>query len=551
MKRLLERILVKRQEKESSKLTSWIYGLAEMDDIAALKLSTQQISLLTDSEELSISQKVDLILELEEINQPCLEKLSHQFATLTNIKPELESSMAETCYSYCRQCYIYHLKLVEKGINPTQSELDEKTLLLLLARTMNLSFNMLKWRAFQQQNQPTKIWLQTYLLYKIAYKQDLLNKPIELFPLSPPTTLSAYIVQLCMLGQLKHANLEKHHFQITEKILKTWLTHAHISLQHNPEQYVFYIDLSKDFEARRMRKFEPNINCRYWELDDLEKQIAVGITQTARGELPDNLILSNIDNPKALNATLISLHAEWTKTEYVRQRRREDRQATSEQAKVKAGITEICNQVLNANQLNSGLKLSQQGGSFSDLRGSQSAFNQSNDLNIDSSSLDTWIITDRSNSGLGTRVNKYANTLPRPRKLLSIIFDDDPTKVSVGIIRTVRPTQGNQLRVGIKILSNLAIWIHLKPLDNSENFLNEEVNLDALSSKMQDSQNLFAGIYLPMETGLSEQATVILPKLDFRPGTKYTIYINGKTKTIDFDDPIESNDDWVRVIIDF
>ena len=551
MKRLLQKFLMKSQGVESNKLTSWIYDLADMDDIAALKLSTQQISLLTDEENLSTNQKLALIIELEEINQARLEKLSHQFANLTNLKPELESGMADSCYTYSRQSYIYHLKIVEQVIKPGKLELAEEVQLQLLARTINAAFNMLKWRAYVQQNQPTKVWLQVYLLYKIANKKDLLNTPIELFPLSPATTVSAFIVQICMFGQLRNANLERQHIQVTEKVLRAWLTHAHISQKHNPDQYLFYIDLTKDHEARRMRQFEPTEYCRYWEIDDLEKKIAIAMTISSRGEFPESLILSEIDDPKILNETLSILHAEWSKNSYVRQRRSEERQAASEQAKVKAGIFDICDQVLNANHLNSGLKLSRQGSSFNDLRAGQSAFNQSNDLGINSGSLDTWIITDMSAHGLGMRVNKYANTLPRSKKLIGLAYDDDPTKVSVGIIRTVKPTQGNQLRVGVELFSNLAIWAQLKLSRDNDTFAKENTTSNKTSIEMQANTNIFPGIYLPKEPGLSEQATMILPKLNFRPNTKYTIYINGKTKHIEFDEPIEANDDWVKVAIDF
>ncbi|MFW5431280.1 MAG: hypothetical protein ACKE5Q_00690 [Methylophilaceae bacterium] len=551
MKSFLQRILVKNTKRESSKLTSWIFDLAGMDDIAALKLSTQQTALLIDEEKLTTDQKLDFIIELEEINHTRLDKLSHQFASLTNLKPELENSIADTCYTYSRQSYIYHLKMIERVIDPSKFEPNEDKLLLVLARTINATFNMLKWRAFVQQNQPTKVWLQTYLLYKVAHKQNLLNTPIELFPLSPATTLSAYIVQICMFGQLRNASLEKQHIQVTEKVLRIWLTHAHISQQHNPEQYLFYIDLEKDIEAKRIRQLEPNEHCRYWELDDLEKKIAIAITTSGRGEFPDSLILSKIDDPKVLNEALSILHAEWTKNQYVRQRRSEAREATSENAKVKAGILDICDQVLGANQLNSGLKLSRQGDSLNDLLVGQSVFNQSNALGINSGSLDTWIITDKSTHGLGARVNKYANTLARPKKLIGLVFDDDPTKVSIGIIRMVQPTQGNLLRVGIEIFSNLAIWTQLKLSRDNDAFAEEGAVANKASLEMRANTNIFPGIYLPKDPGLSEQATMILPKLDFRPNTKYTIYINGKTKHFEFDEPIESYDDWVKVAIDF
>lgn len=551
MKKLLQRILVKKQEGESNKLIAWIPDLADMGDIAALKLATQKIATLIDDDALSTHQKLDLIIKLEEINQPRLEKLASEFSALSNLKPELESSITETCYTYCRQSYIYHLKLLEVILDQKDFKVEDELLLLVMARAINTAFNMIKWRAFIQQNPPTKVWLQIYLLYKIAYRQNLLNQPIELFTLGAPTTLAAFIVQICMFGQLQQANLEKQHLQVTSKILRAWITHAHISTKHNTEQYLFYINLDQDLAAKRMRNFEPSNPCRYWELDDLEKQMTIAMTVSARGEFPNNLILSKIDDPKILHETLSVLHAEWTKNEYVRQRRTEDREATSRNAKVKAGVFEICDQVLHANQIRNGLKRSKQGKSLDDLLIGQSALNQSNSFTVNSGSLDTWIITDQSKHGLGARVNKYANTLARPKKLIGLVFDDDPTIVSVGIVRTVKATQGNQLRVGIEVISNLAIWTQLNPDEENSTFANSLANTNKGHLEVTAYANTSPGIYLPKEPGLNEQATIIIPKINFKLNTKYTIHFNGKTKRVEFDEPIESNDDWVKVAIDF
>jgi hypothetical protein len=551
MKQLFQRILGKKSEKASQQLTAWMFDLADTDDISALKLSAQQLSILFEEESLSINQKIDLIIDLEELNQHRLEKLSSQFAGLSNIKPELETSIAEACYSYCRQAYIFHLKIIEIVINPIKSKLDEEGQLLLLARAINAATNMLKWRAFVQQNPPAKVWLQIYLLYKIAYQQNLLNIPIELFPLSPATTLSAFIVQICMFGQLKNASLEKQHIETTIKVIRAWITHAHISRQHNPEQYLFYIDLDQDTPAKRMRKVEPTDSCRYWELDDLEKHLMIAITVTERGEFPNSLILSKINNPQLLNETLCILHAEWTKKQYVRQRRSEVREATSKNAKVKAGIFDICDQVLHANQISNGLTLSRQGKSLDEHFLGHYTLSQSSGLTVDSSSLDTWIITDQSKHGLGARVNKYANTLARPKKLIALVFDDDPTKICLGIIRAVKATQGNQLRVGIEVISNLAVWSQLKPMYEDNSFADNisKANKEYRSTHLHT--NLFPAIYLPKEPGISEQATMIIPKINFSPSAKYTVYLGGKTKRAELDNLIESNDDWVKVAVGF
>jgi len=551
MKNIFQQILNAKAEKESKKLTAWVLDVPAMDDIVALKFSTQKLAQMFEEHELNTQQKLDLIIEIEEINQPHLEKLATQFVNVTNMKQEIESSISESCYSYCRQSYICHLKIIELVINPDKFKLEGNMAVLILARAMNAAFVMSKWRMFMQQNPPTKVWLQTYMLYKIAYKQNLLNTPVELFPLSPSTTLSAFIVQICMLGELLQVSMQKYHIEITAKLLSSWLTRAYISGKYTPEQYLFYVNIERDTPAKRMRNFEPNEDCRYWELDDFEKQLQVAITVSDRGEIPESLVFSKIDNVKKLNETLNILHAEWKKLQYVRQRRKETRESTLKNAKVNAGIADICSQVLHANQIQNGLRMAKQGKSLDELLRGHTVLKQSSSLNAVSSSLDTWIITDQSNNGLGARVNKYANIHARPDKLIGLVLEDEPGKVIIGMIKSVKPTHGNQLKVGIEIISHQAIWLQLQHAQENSSFLDTITDINVNHRGSPIDTGLFSGIYLPKAEGLSENSVLLLPKLSYRPNTKYLIHMNGKVRRAELGNPIDSRDDWIKVGIPF
>ena len=332
MKKIIQQLLGSAASKKSNKLAAWVSDLAELDDLAALQSSTKHLGLIVNQTEgddvLSTQQQLDLIIELEALNQARLEKLSIQFSHMGNMKPELEASICETCYSYCRQSYIVHLKIIEKIFdkNKTKPENNiqpEANLpAIIIARALNSAFNMIKWRLFSKTNPPAKVWLQINLLYRIATQKMLLNETVELFNLEPSTTIAAHFVQTYMLGQLAQTGLQKYQVEIATRILNTLLTRSHISNIYTPEQYLFYIDLEKDNAAKRMRDFEPNNSCRYWELDELEKQLSIAITVSDRGEIPQSLAFSKIDNAKKLNETLLILLDEWKKTGHVRQRRK-------------------------------------------------------------------------------------------------------------------------------------------------------------------------------------------------------------------------------------
>jgi len=456
--------------------------------------------------------------------------------------------------------------VIEKVINPSNFKLQNNLALLIIARALYCATNMLKWRMFVQANAPTKMWLQIYTLYRIANQQALLNSPVALFNsvnadsiaqagFKHQTTLSAYFVQICMLGHLAHANMHKLHLDIASKILNTWLTRAEISHRYSVKTHLFFIDCEKDAPAKRLRNFEPSEHCRYWELDELEKQITVAINTSDRGEIPQSLLNSKITHAQELHETLSILYAEWTKLNYSRQRRKEPRHATSKTAKVNAGIANICLQVRQANQLSSGLRVSRDGKSFDERILSHTTLSKANTLGsgllINSATLDVWIVTDESNHGIGTRVNKYANILARPNKLVALIMDENPSQVIVGIIRGVKSTHANQLKVGIEVISHYPTWVQLSQISNNESFPNTVAETEAFKQSSGAEIGVFSGIYIPIEAGLAKSSYLILPKINYRLNTTYAISIAGVPKRVKLGEIIESRDDWVKVLFPF
>ena len=576
MKNILQQLFSSAVIKKPNHFKAWLSELKDMDDLAALQLSTRHLTKLAtnvtpvnlsednqDADTLSTAQRLNLMNELEALNKSRLEKFAVQLCNVENMKMELENSIFDACYNYCRQSYIAHLKLIEQVFAVEQSSLEKnnlpehETVIKLMARALNAANNMIKWRLFSQTNPPAKVWSQVGALYKIASKHNLLNTPVEVFNLAPSSTLAAHFVQCWMLGQLAQASLQKHHVEITTRILSTLCTRAHISNQYTPEQYLFFIDLEKDEPAKRMRDAYAGDSCRYWELDELEKQLTVAMTVSDRGEIPQSLAFSKIDHVKKLNETLGIVIEEWKRAGYLRQRRKTTRYASSKTARVNAGIADICSQVQQANQIKSGLRLSRDGTTLDERLRAHTTLRQSSNLSVNSGSLDTWIITDESQNGLGTRVNKYANILARPNKLIGLMIDDDASKITIGMIRSVKPTQANQLRVGIEIISHHPAAVQLMQSPQSERFsdtildLDSQTKINKLGGKLVTDIAYFAGIYLPIEAGLSDQSMLLLPKISFRANTNYIINMHGESSQILLGEPVESRDDWVKVAFPF
>ena len=568
MKNFIQKIFSSNAEKKSHSLIAWVDQLEKMSDLNALQFATQQLAQLINpaegAETLPLQQQYDFILNLEALNHVRLEKLSTQFSSLENMKLELENSMCETCYNYCRQAYIFQLKIIEQIAEHSKAQqvvaLNTKAehLSLLIARTLHAAFNMVKWRLFSQANPPAKVWLQINVLYRFSAQRALLNNTVALFNNTTTTTLSALFVQIYMLGQLTQASMQKYQLEIAARVISALLTRARISDKFTPEHHLFCINLQQDAPAKRIRDPLPTDSFRYWELDELEKLLTVAITVSDRGEIPQSLALAKIDNVKKLHETLHILLAEWKKSGYVRQRRKFNRHASSKTARVVSGIAEICNRVMQANQISGSLHdglhhfSSLQTNSLDERLRLHTSLRTSSLRAATNGTLDTWMITDESPHGLGTRVNKYANILARPNKLIGLMIDNETTTIVIGMIRSVKPTQGNQLRVGIEIISHHPNWVQLKRVDHNEAFANTSVNADFQDnfSAMKPSSldiDFFSGMYLPIEARLSDTSCLILPKINYRANATYSVSIAGVAQKVLLGELIESHDDWVKV----
>jgi len=144
MKTIFSRLFGSGQSKKEHEFNAWIIDLAEMDDLSALRFSTQQLAKIIATESTNPQQLLDLIIEVEEVNAARLESLTLQFVNIEIIKPELELNISETCYDYSRQSYIFHLKVIEKVINPSNFKLQNNLALLIIARALYCATNMLK-----------------------------------------------------------------------------------------------------------------------------------------------------------------------------------------------------------------------------------------------------------------------------------------------------------------------------------------------------------------------------------------------------------------------
>ena len=148
------------------------------------------------------------------------------------------------------------------------------------------------------------------------------------------------------------------------------------------------------------------------------------------------------------------------------------------------------------------------------------------------------------------RVNKYSNILARPERLIGVADDQDPSKVAVGVIKSVRATSSNQLRVSVEILSRQPAPAQLRLAPGSDIFSQPGgFRVDDSYRPTTVDAGLIHGIYIDKEEKVCDQSNLILPKVYFQPNRDYLITTMGTTKKVRLGKPILSMDDWVKVAL--
>ena len=539
-------------EDEAADLT-WLKSLDSLDDVTALNLVTKHLTSLMADDSRPFKQKVDFLFAVDNKALPRATKLSAQYAKVGNLRPELATSIITAAYNYYRQSYLNYLHLVELIIaSPKDPSLENNTLLIVIARTLDLAITMIKWRYFDHSSTPAKVWQQTHMLYEIATKTNLLEIPIMAFEHSVPTTIAAYIAQASLFGSLENTNMQKQHYQIAAYLLKFWLTEVSFSDQINQEKHLFVIDLKKDACAKRTRHFEQTHSCRFWHIDAFEERIISTLQITEQGKPPSDIPLGEIDDVRSLHETLQILRIEWSKSEYVRQRRKETRQAINQTASIAYGMIGICNLVdHNARKvLSNALRMpSSTNKSLDDRLSSHTSIRMEGTTNtlLVEPKQDIWTITDESSKGLGARAPKEAKSWVKSGKLVAIAMDERPPRVLIAMIRGVMQSRHlNQVHVGLEVIARFANRALMRPIEQPPSL--EPIDKFSPLTSNNTITIGFSVLYLPIETGLSEESTLILPKIEYRVNEVYEITLNETTKLIRLGSPIDAKDDWVRVV---
>jgi hypothetical protein len=132
--------------------------------------------------------------------------------------------------------------------------------------------------------------------------------------------------------------------------------------------------------------------------------------------------------------------------------------------------------------------------------------------------------------------------------LISISVKEEKNTARVGVIRSIKPVAGNELHIGIKVLSTSALCVEVSNTSLiSKNTGENTQNFDRFNADISSNTHAFSCLYLPIELGVSTKESLILPKLQYNNNDLFTFNILGKDMIVKLTEILEQHEDWFRV----
>ncbi len=534
MKNIFQEIIANVFSDIPSKHTVWLDSIGDQDDLLALHAATYGLEKALSDASLS-PQTLSKILDItEEKSAPILLRLNEQFIKFEYMDDSLENNILAVVYAFHKQLYNNYIYLFDYHAN--QPEMTDSVIAPLMHNAVKQTFEMLKWRSFVNFGLAPKMWLQLHRIYSLAANYDLLESTLIEPDFDHPTpTLAGRLVQTYMLDNLQQVNLSRIGVAVACKLLQSQLLHVDISQELNPLKYLFFVDIEKDTGAKRMRHFTPTNTCIFWHIDNVETYIANIIERKFSA---NSLVLLDIEPHQTKDAVeaLNIIHREWSRKEYLRQRRKEARHKLTTTANVVYGIHEVCKRIYaHENGRLNGTSLSADGKTLDErLKSHTTQIGEPNAIK-GGQNHHHWVITDESNQGLGAVANRELNAWISVGQILGLVLANGKSEVIIGVVKSTRPKTNQQMQVGIELISRHAKWVQLKPTG-------------MVQSDSTLSAHNFAALYLPLEAGVTSNSALLIPKIEFIPNSPYEISISGMIEQITLGEPIDSKDDWVKVI---
>ena len=477
-------------------------------------------------------------------------ELEKQYISVQKLSPALEQQIWNNVHSYYRYLnHAYQTCIDAYLADPAGSGLQPKHLTVLLGHCMENLCNLTLWYYLRYQQPPDGHWLRIHRTYQLAETHNCSTSEIKLHS-GLQSSISARYTRALMLDTLNFSEMHKTEIALVDEWLRSWMRDIVITDRYDEAIHLFHVNLEQDHGARRIRLFTPTPACRYWETDRISEGIPNFRKLLDRG---DKNLAFEILRTREIERWLVLLdhiYAEWSRSAYRRQRRRENRNETMKAAHVAHGIQGcylMIKDQVSAQRNRRGFVFGS-GQSLDEKLMRHSVLHPAANTMMPWLAAEKWTLRDQSERGLGATVNAEIAARLKIGRLVSLVLDDRRNAVTLGVIRNIKSLANGDRNIGIEILSPAAIPVQLSDFSQKSakpagaGFAAE----DELTAVME---NNYGGLLIPENPAQGvTRASVILPASTYQQAANLKMKEpDSADQRITLSDLIEQKDDWVWV----
>jgi len=534
---------------ESVQNLGWMDTLSEMGELEALLETQSQLAKIDFSDAKNLRTKIDLVLEIDKKTYRKVKKITHNYLTSMRINRDLESEILNSVYLYQRQLFVAYTQFLDFYLNQNKAKFSTEKINLILARLLNATFIMAKWRYFDDQPAPVGTWDNVHKVIKTAENLAIVNKNIFLYDFQiKETSIATLLKRGFMMDTLQKGNFTRLQVQLTEQVLKIWGTNPLIVNKYKQDRYQFFIALENDRGPERVRAIEKFAECRYWKSTRLADLIEAYLCAVDTGKSLEDFSLDKVAPASVMVKLFKKLRAEWCVEGYSRQRRKEVRNKNNKLLNVSHGLHEI-SQRLIALQLKKAPKVASDDNFSFELKVAMHRKNQlTSPKQLSTVGSENWWLVDESSGGFAVDLGKEVSNWVEAGKLVGYTSPEDKDVFFIAEIKSVRKQADGTYRAGLQLMADNGVALQISRVE-------KESPSEVVSGYFVDEENgnnihfkTFEALLMKDDVDdASTRMTLIMPRIEYKRRSQYRITIDGDDKVIEVGRVLSKQRDWICV----
>lgn len=537
--------VMKRNPVENPEWLDTLSGMTELEALIVIKdqlVETDFLSLI------GLKKKINFVLNLDENTYKKSKRITHNYLIKLKNSKEVKDDIQLIMYEYHRQLYTAYSQILDAYQAQKKVKLSLAKTNLLLARYLNATFMMAKWRYFDDQSAPAGVWKNVHKVIKLAEELAVINKNLFLYSFQvKETSVATLLKRGFMVDTLHKGNYSQLEIELTDRVLKIWGTNPLIVNTYKPDRYHFFIKLEDDHGPDRVRMKEKFAECRYWRttrlIDLMEAYLCAANMQKPLREFG----LEKIAPTSVVLKLFKKLRIDWCAEGYERQRRVEERHQKHTLLSVSYGLEAIHKRLADMDAMQAKEAAETQGEdagfTFELNTGADSSRQNKAKSKVPTLYAENWWMVDESESGFAVDFGKEPPSFMEVGLLVAYSEEGYQSTLTIAEVKSIKKLPSGAYRAGFKKISHNLTAVQIR--SESKTTVKQPVSgfyVDEGQETVNYSPEFAA---LLVDNDANNNPKLLIPRAQFKRGGHFSIEVEGESHSITAGKIVAKHNRWI------